>query len=199
MEHRWVVHGFYFENEHDYMLAKKDEERYLFIMEQIGHNCRNKEVMLEIYNKLNQSDKFKTVVGMSYLKELYGYILRQGIATEEEMLPIEGFTVQKLHSASGYSYAQFDRTKKQMEKTFKLKIGKYKNTMSTMRVTIVVLCVLVVTLFWFGVNKNNASNYASAKEAVIDEYAQWEKELTEREQAIKQKEEELKHLEEIHK
>ena len=201
MNHKWVVHGFYFQNEADYNLAKKDEEKYLYIMDQIGHNRNNNEVLIEVYNKLNEADKFKTVVGMSYMKDLYEYIIREGIATEDDIRPIEGFTMRKIHSSSSYSYVQLDKMKMQMNAAFKEKISKYKSTVNTMKITIFVLCALVATLFYFGINKNNASNYASAKEAVLDEYTSWEQELTEKEQELKQREEEIKRIEgslEIH-
>ena len=39
------------------------------------------------------------------------------------------------------------------------------------------------------------ANYASAKEAVIDEYSEWEQDLNDREKEVKEKEEELKSIE----
>ena len=201
MNHKWVVRGFYFYNETDYNLAKKDQEKYLYIMDQLGHNKNNKEVLIEVYNKLYAADKFKTVVGMSYMKDLYEYILRHGYATEEELRPLEGFTLSKIHSSSSYSYVQMDKMKMQMNAAFKEKLSKYKSTVNTMKLTIIVLCALVATLFYFGINKNNASNYASAKETIIDEYTSWEEELTKKEQELKQREEEIKKIEsdlEIH-
>lgn len=193
-EYKWVVHGFYFNNENEYNLAKKDEERFMYIMNQIGLSS-DKTIAVEIYNKLIESEKFKTVVGMSYLKELYSLIIRQGIATEDDLAPIEGFTVSRLHSASGYSYAQLNRIKDEMENNNKERMAKYKSTVHNLKIAICVLCVLVVTLFYFGINKNNASNYASAKENVIDEYTKWENELAKREQAVKEKEEKLRQME----
>jgi septal ring factor EnvC (AmiA/AmiB activator) len=89
----------------------------------------------------------------------------------------------------------------QMNAAFKEKLSKYKSTVNAMKLTIIVLCALVATLFYFGINKNNASNYASAKETVIDEYTSWEEELTKKEQELKQREEEIKKIEsdlEIH-
>jgi hypothetical protein len=193
-KYKWVAHGFYFDTETDYNLALKDEEKYKYIMNQVASN-NDKTILIEVFNKLNESEKFKTVVGMARLNELQNYIIREGIATEADILPIEGFTVRKLHSASGYSRIQMDNMKREMEKANKEKVIKYKSSINTMKITICVLCVLVATLFYFGINKNNASNYASAKENVIDEYVQWENELTEREQKVKEREEALKEKE----
>ena len=87
---------------------------------------------------------------------------------------------------------QLDRMKEEIEHNNRERMNKYRSTVNNLKITIGVLCVLVATLFYFGINKNNASNYASAKENVIDEYTQWENELSRREQAIKEKEEHLR-------
>ena len=195
MKYKWVVNGFDFDNESDYKLAKKDEEVYMYIMEQIGQNRNNHKVIVEVYNKLIYADKFKTVVGIAHMKELHNYIISKGIANTDELEPIKGFAIKKTYATAGYSNSQMERLKNQMNESFKQKVLKYKNTVNTMKITIFVLSILVATLFYLGINKNNASNYASAREAVLDEYTKWEQELTEREQAIKEKEEELKHLE----
>ena len=48
----------------------------------------------------------------------------------------------------------------------------------------------------FGVQINGGTaNYASAKEDIIDEYSEWEENLNNREKEVKEREEELKAIE----
>lgn len=189
MDNSRVVHGFYFDNDKDYQLALKDEEMLKYLWKRI--EASDKRTVYELYCKLLESNKCSTVVGMAYIKEIYNYIIQNGYATEDEMPPIEGFTVEKLHRAGGYSQAQMHRIKMAMEKNLETRVEKYKNNISRLKITVGVLIILVVTLFSLGFMNNDGSNYVSARENVIDEYSKWESELTVKEKELKEREEKV--------
>ena len=74
------------------------------------------------------------------------------------------------------------------------KLEIYKATVATLKVVVLILAVGIAVMFVVQANGGTA-NYASAKEAVIDEYSEWEQDLNDREKEVKEKEEELNSIE----
>ncbi len=70
---------------------------------------------------------------------------------------------------------------------------KTKKEMTKLTVSVVlnvILVLLVAGMFFVAMSGNNA-NILNYRNAIVDEYASWEQELTEREKAVREKEQEL--------
>ena len=188
-----IVEGFVFENEEEYQLALKDAELFDILWNKIKKSDRN--VATELYDTLLTSDKIKTVVGMYNVKMLQNYLIQNGYVSESEINPIVGFVGRKVSTTDAMkSYEYSNRMKYMVNQKINDKLEKYKATVATLKVVVLILAVVIAVMFVVQANGGTA-NYASAKEAVIDEYSEWEQDLNDREKEVKEKEEELKSIE----
>ena len=188
-----IVEGFVFENEEEYQLALKDAELFDILWNKIKKSDRN--VATELYDTLLTSDKIKTVVGMYNVKMLQNYLIQNGYVSESEINPIVGFVGRKVSTTDAMkSYEYSNRMKYMVNQKINDKLEKYKATIATLKVVVLILAVVIAVMFVVQANGGTA-NYASAKEAVIDEYSEWEQDLNDREKEVKEKEEELKSIE----
>lgn len=188
-----IVEGFVFENEEEYQLALKDAELFDILWNKIKKSDRN--VATELYDTLLTSDKIKTVVGMYNVKMLQNYLIQNGYVSESEINPIVGFVGRKVSTTDAMkSYEYSNRMKYMVNQKMNDKLEKYKATVATLKVVVLILAVVIAVMFVVQANGGTA-NYASAKEAVIDEYSEWEQDLNDREKEVKEKEEELKSIE----
>ena len=188
-----IVEGFVFENEEEYQLALKDAELFDILWNKIKKSDRN--VATELYDTLLTSDKIKTVVGMYNVKMLQNYLIQNGYVSESEINPIVGFVGRKVSTTDAMkSYEYSNRMKYMVNQKINDKLEKYKATVATLKVVVLILAVVIAVMFVVQANGGTA-NYASAKEAVIDEYSEWEQDLNDREKEVKEKEEELNSIE----
>ena len=188
-----IVEGFVFENEEEYQLALKDAELFDILWNKIKKSDRN--VATELYDTLLTSDKIKTVVGMYNVKMLQNYLIQNGYVSESEIIPIVGFVGRRVSTTDAMkSYEYSNRMKYMVNQKMNDKLEKYKATVATLKVVVLILAVVIAVMFVVQANGGTA-NYASAKEAVIDEYSEWEQDLNDREKEVKEKEEELKSIE----
>lgn len=193
MNKKRIVEGFVFENEEEYQLALKDAELFDILWNKIKKSDRN--VATKLYDTLLTSDKIKTVVGMYNVKMLQNYLIQNGYVSESEITPIVGFVGRKVSTTDAMkSYEYSNRMKYMANQKMNDKLGKYKATVSTLKVIVLIFAVVIAVMFVVQANGGTA-NYASAKEAVIDEYSEWEQDLNDREKEVKEKEEELKSIE----
>ena len=188
-----IVEGFIFENEEEYQLALKDAEMFDILWDKIKKSDRS--VAIELYETLLSSDKVKTVVGMYNVKMLQNYLIQNGYVSESEIIPIVGFVGRRVSTTDAMkSYEYSNRMKYMVNQKVNDKLEKYKATVATLKVVVLILAVVIAVMFVVQANGGTA-NYASAKEAVIDEYSEWEQDLNDREKEVKEKEEELKSIE----
>ena len=188
-----IVEGFIFENDEEYQLALKDAEMFDILWDKIKKSDRS--VAIELYETLLSSDKVKTVVGMYNVKMLQNYLIQNGYVSESEIIPIVGFVGRRVSTTDAMkSYEYSNRMKYMVNQKMNDKLEKYKATVATLKVVVLILAVVIAVMFVVQANGGTA-NYASAKEAVIDEYSEWEQDLNDREKEVKEKEEELKSIE----
>lgn len=190
VDNKKVVQGFEFENEQEYEMALKDAEMFDILWDKIKNS--DGQFAIELYESLLSSDKIKTVVGMYNVKMLQNYLIRHGYVAEREIKPIVGFVGKKVSTVDALkSYEYTYKMKYLMGQKINDKLEKYKSTVAALKIAVLILTIVIVVMFVVQTNGGNA-NYASAKEAVTDEYASWEQELSDREEEVKKREEEIK-------
>lgn len=189
---------FHFENKDEAEQAKKEIEGIRYIKTKT--NMSDPEVILQVYNKMIGQKLFETAVGYSYLKDLQEYLTTIPFIKNEDILPIpvthprleESLKKQKREIAQKErvravrarqrekNLAKIDRKALETESSGKLKIS---------------LCVKQPC----GVRCGNVCHGADERRPTImnyqskllNRYASWEQELTEREKAVSEKEQEL--------
>lgn len=178
----WTVDGFTFENQEDARLAKAELGRIGQLEDKIDH--RNPHLVRAVYEKAIENKIFKTPVGLVYLKKLQEEVKKNPL-TEKNVSDIPVVNIY---------------TKEKVEKEVKQKVEKsvQKKELITKRASLfanVVLVILVALMFYIATTSNNP-NIINYEYNLQNKYATWNEELTNREAVIRQKELELKILQE---
>ena len=179
----WVVEGFQFATETDASLAKNEQLRIERLESKLDYD--NPQMVYAVYNKAIENRVFKTPVGYDFLKRLQD-TLKENPSMTETIADIPVYGVYSLRESANPTVEKIKTsTKKAKEKP---KQGFFsKNTLIIINLG---LAVLVILMFFISTTSSNPTvlNY---EKALQNRYSEWEKELTEREQIIREKEKEL--------
>ena len=192
-ETEWIeMAGFLFRDEEEAKQAKKERDGIKFVRSQI--DMKQPEKVLQTYKKLIEQGYFQTVVGYCYLKELQEYLVTlPSIATEDiPSIPVKSRDVEEMirkERAKGREQQKQLETKiKNIKKEQKTRGRDSKMKFSLVFNVILLLCVLGMFLVSMTSEHPTIINYESR---ILDRYSEWDQELSEREQAVKEKEFEL--------
>ena len=170
-----IIEGFYFDDAKVAEQAKREADGIQYIRE--NTDMDNPEIVLQLYRKLIGEKLFETPVGISFLKELRDYLLQVPTIQEQELEPIH-FQTPEVEAEMRFNG--------RMEK--KIEQGKKR-----LRISLIVnlfLAVLVVGMVIITLTSDQP-NIVNYENKIVDKYAQWQQELEEREQAVREKEQEL--------
>lgn len=179
---RVVMDGFVFGNDAEAQQAAKELQGIRYIREKT--DMGQPEQVLETYNKIVRENLFETAVGISYLKEMQKYLVRLPAVKNEEILPIivrhpvlETDMRRKMRAAGNEAASKKAAARESVYRK------KY-------RIALFIAAVLAVSVIgMFVISATNQSpTVLNYENALIDRYAQWEQELTEREAALNERE-----------
>lgn len=178
-EERYIVGGFVFASKQEAEQAKKELDAIKFVKEKT--NLNKPEVVLQVYNKMVEEKLFVTSVGNFYLYELQKYLFSVPSIDREMITPIE-----IIHPTleGNLKEEKPSEVKKKSEQKNKKGIDmeqKYKRSM----ILNLILAISVVGMFLITATGNHPTilNY---EQELINRYATWEQELTEREAALRE-------------
>lgn len=178
----YKVEGFEFEDELEAEEAKKEAEGVRYITEHT--DMENPDVVLKLYTKLIEQKLFSTVVGLRFLLELQLNLYRIPYIKSEDVLeiPLKDFERKQREET-------LCAPKKKVEKRY---INRdYKKAFCISFFLMIVFACSIVGMFVITKLSDNNINIINYKNAVINEYEEWEKELEDREKAVEEKEQEL--------
>jgi len=174
----WIVEGFQFGTVQDANLAKNEMLRIERLEERMDYG--SPEMIYAVYKKAVDNRVFKTPVGYEFLKKL------QKILTENpdfekkiEEIPVQGVYSLRESTAPATQRVKASKAKpKPTKRVIGLRASLFMN---------VVLLLLIALMFYISMTSSNPTvlNY---ERAVQNKYSEWEKELSERESAVREKE-----------
>ena len=176
----YTYQGFTFGSEAELAEAKKEAEVVAYIRSQadLGHV----KTVVKLYNRLVEKGTLVTTLGIAFLQELRSRAMESGLVTESSLKELpEPVKSEKL------------KAEKKVSKDRKL-MEYYKEKSKRLTFAIVVLCIVIVILFairLFG----TASPFTDYEQKVLNEYAGFKEELTEKEEQLHQWENTLKEWE----
>ena len=176
-----TVNGYVFSTHDDAETAKNEIKKIALIESKTDMN--NMTVVKGLYNKALESHTFQTPIGLEFMHNLYIMLIASGI-NRESIQPIKLYTTFKRLDFSEKATKKRNLSPKE-QKELSLK-AKYRN--SVLISCILGVMVIAMVLITLNGSNMNALNY---KQAVSNQYAEWEQELTERERAVREKEREL--------
>lgn len=174
----YTVDGFEFVSEKEAEQAKKEVEGVKYIKGKT--DMKNPEMVLRIYNKMIEEGLFETAVGLSYLKEVQDYLYQVPFIRKEEILsiPVLHWDPLSIPQRKVEKEKKPQGTIESTEERKRLKVSVMLN---------LILIICIIAMFWISTTSSSPTilNYETK---LIDRYASWEQELTEREQAVREKE-----------
>ena len=182
----WVVDGFQFGTDNDARLAKNEQIRIRNLEAKLDYN--NTNMVYAVYKKAIENRVFKTPVGYDFLKKLQRCLNNAaGFDGDIYDIPVQGVYSFRESTAPAVERVKAS-TKKKKERP---KRDKEFFTKRILLCANAVLAALVVLLFLIAYKGSSNPNVLNYEKAVKDRYAYWEQQLTEREQAVREKEREL--------
>ncbi|MBQ7562631.1 MAG: hypothetical protein IJT16_01425 [Lachnospiraceae bacterium] len=172
------VEGYLFLTEEDAELAREEIDRINFISSKMNEN--NPQAILAVYNRMIQNNTLVTPVGQEYLRTIRDYLYRTAQIPDEMVSDIPVIV----------SYSEAIKKKDEPKKPPERKRKTYKKEYQGALWVIAILFVMVIAMFVIAL-KSDVPNVINYRTAIQNEYAGWEQELTEREKAVRQREEEL--------
>lgn len=176
-----AVGGYLFFTEGDARLARAEEQKIEYLEARIDYSAP--ESIRYVYEKSIHERVFKTPVGLQYLKRQQDFL--KGQLGEEA----ESVTDIPLYTTFGGELREHGNPARSKvvpsNKRDKLKDG--------LRISVilnVMLVLAIISMFCVSFLSENP-NIINYERAVVDKYAAWDQELTQREQAVREKEREL--------
>lgn len=175
------VGGYRFYTEKDAQLAAEELKKIEYLEARIDYS--RPDSILAVYEKTIHERIFKTPVGLQYLKKLRDYLLEQPEIENQRVAAIPLY-----HTFSGEIRERSNPAKNRIKAADNGKEG------FGFRISIilnVLLVLAVIAMFTITLRSDNP-NVLNYQRVLTDRYAQWEEELTIRENAVREKEKELK-------
>lgn len=171
----YTYQGVTFHTEAELAEAKKEAEVVTYIRSQA--DLGNVKTVVKLYNRLIEKGTLVTPLGIAFLQELRSRALESGLVAESS-----------LHALPEPAKPE-KQPEKKLSKDKKL-MEYYKEKSKRLTFTVAVLCIVIVILFairLFG----TASPFTDYEQKVLNEYAGWKEELTEKEETLHQWEKSL--------
>ena len=201
---KYNIGGYIFDDENKAKKAAKELKAVEYILGQIKDG--DEKAVLTVYKKLLNQRMFSTEIGMSFLAQLRQNLLDSEVFTPEDIPPVYSLEEppkdvtpeEKTEDTNSSSDEKVSKAKK--EKADKKVVAKVTNDSSEIKrlkainKVLLILCIalLLCVLGMFYVSTTiNSPTILDYEEKLIDKYSSWEQDLTEREEAIKEKEQEL--------
>lgn len=178
----YQVDGYLFISKEDRDLALEEKQKIDYFEEKT--KGKNKTMLLNLYDSILDQKLFKTPVGLEYLRKLREELIADGYE-ESQIRPIPLYRNYSYKTGEEIDVSYVKRRVKPSDrrekKTGYLQISVCFNLLLTL---------LVITMFVITMKSDNP-NILNYKKQILNEYASWEQELTERENRVREKEQEL--------
>lgn len=174
--------GFDFYTARDVKLAEAEQRKADYLEERIDYTQPGS--ILYVYNEAIHEQIFRTPVGILYLKKLQDFLRKQDEIDQEQIKPIPLYD----------TYAIDQQSKEDPNNPSLRTLKKREAAVTRFQISVVLNVLLILAIFaMFMISlSSDQPNIYNYERVLLDRYASWEQELSEREQAVRDKELELK-------
>lgn len=195
-----IVGGFLFEDEDFAREAKNDLSKIEMLNSKLNYEYF--DTIALVYDKAVDGQIFNSIVGECYLKKLQEFLIEHKDENIEYVvkpirvraIPDKSKAVQINKNETEKSKSKFGETVTlENGKSMKVRVGQNKELKGKLRFSVIlnfIMAAIIVCLFIITLTGSN-ENIINYKNAVANKYAQWDEELKERENIIREKEKEL--------
>ena len=166
------VDGYLFISKEDRDLALEEKQKIDYFEEKT--KGKNKTMLLNLYDSILDQKLFKTPVGLEYLRKLREELIADGYE-ESQIRPIPLYRNYSYKTGEEIDVSYVKRRVKPSDRREK-KAGYLQISVCfNLLLTLLVITMFVITM------KSDNPNILNYKKQILNEYASWEQELTERE------------------
>ncbi|MBR5337408.1 MAG: hypothetical protein IK152_05440 [Lachnospiraceae bacterium] len=175
----YTVDGFEFHTEEEAEAAKKEVQAVRYIRDRIAGITPEKAT--DVYNRLVREEMLTTPVGVAYLRELREELCATPGVDKNVLLPIrikDEFVVKEISDRTGGEERVISKKGKKDKKNYR---NRYRNSL-----IINVILVLAMIAMFIIVSTSDNVNILNYRNKIVDQYEEWQKNLQEREDRIKE-------------
>lgn len=170
------IDGFVFCSRRDALIAENELKGVEYLKKKA--NMKSPSTVLVVYNKVVSEGLFHTPIGIGYLRELQKFLIDSKEIDNNSItdIPVEplGDGISKRNMVDKIAH-MFSNSRMAYRERLKLTIF-----------TNVILVIVIIAMFVISTTGNNV-NILNYEEKLVDKYAAWEQDLTERENALNNK------------
>ncbi|MBR1860577.1 MAG: hypothetical protein IJ796_01750 [Lachnospiraceae bacterium] len=183
-----IVQGYAFYNDQDAVLAEAERKKVEYLHTHL--NTSDPEKVLAVYSKAVSDRMFKTPIGIDFLREMQTYLIEQCdyAPTDVPAIPLFVEYDKQLKDREVTDHRRIAGKKKEEEPKEKVPFI-FISVVFNIALIAAVIAMFVITL------KSDQPNILNYETAIRNQYSYWEQELTEKEHALRVKENELKQRE----
>ncbi len=191
----YIVEGYAFYSPQEAEKAEKELKKIRLLDEKL--DADNLPAIRALYIKALDQEVFETQIGLTYLRNLQMHLIGEGyMGRDEKPIPIK-YSKTQWEKELTRVFEEQDVIEKKVKEKADEKVSKAREKttdarakIKTLYMTIAVLVVLIIAMFVISFT-GKSPNVLNYRNAVINEYSEWEQELQEREEKIREKEAEL--------
>lgn len=169
-----IVEGYHFATLADAETARLDAKRVKNLEDNIDYKNPNNVLML--YHKALDTRVLQTPIGFAYLLQIQEHLKRCGVP-EEKIRPIP----------LNVTFSNKTDANRSIRQSVAARKPQYKGRFITSVCLNVLMAVVIGAMFAIAL-KSDSPNIINYKRAIVNEYSEWEQELTQREQAVREAE-----------
>ncbi len=171
------VDGFVFATMADAQIAREEIKKIQYISEKL--NYEDPTSILAIYNKMIANRIFVTPIGHAFLREMQLFLYTNASIDDAE---VKNIPLYIIFGAKAGELSKLDAIYVQPKAK-----KNYRKEYITAVWVCIALVVLVISMFSITLNSKNP-NILNYENVLVNKYAEWEQELTERESVVREKE-----------
>ncbi len=180
---RAVACGFRFMSAEDADMALQEENAIKYLKQHM--KFQDPEHLKKVYQNAIQARTFQTPVGLRFLQQVREQILKLGVS-EDDLIPVpvyQTFVRNRMESADTQpSKAEQDKKRRRID------------LLTTSVMLNVALVILVVLMFVITLKSDNP-NILNYRNAIINQYSEWQEDLDAKEAELRERELALKQME----
>ena len=170
MENKFTFQGHTFDDEKQWIAAKKEAEAIEYLRSKTDFSNMNN--LMKLYNRILDRDMMETVIGIEFLKEIRNDLLGSGMFKEEQVRPVPLLPeVKKMKKRKAAQVRSKERTL--------LERSERQNTI--LKVVCTFLSIIVIGMFVMVLTGTRSPLAIRYEEQILNKYAAWAQELQEKE------------------
>ncbi|MCR4705994.1 MAG: hypothetical protein K5641_08015 [Lachnospiraceae bacterium] len=174
------VGGYLFGSDKDVELARAEQAKITYLEEKMQYS--NPKSVLSAYNKLVEGRVFTTPVGFKYLEKLRDFLIENGLKDAICVIPLHqvySYDPEEDRPKRPFSSLEKDREQRELRRLLRGSL-----------ILNIFLLILIIGMFVISITGDSPTilNY---ERTVQNKYAEWDAELTKREEVIREKERSL--------